>query len=979
MSNQNVMEMNSIKTLKELLNNISYILINNFNWQKIIILIDNKYGIFQTLSNSVVYDSETKTIIVDDLQIEFDLIKKLIKKGIKVDNSNFIIRLQNEHISKYFLPLKNIIEFTERQNIFIIPLNHRNKVLGAALLLNDSSILDIDDNIVNVIELFANQIALNIEHARLLGNEQRQKREIEILRQAALFITKSLDIDIVINHILKQMKQVVPFDSATVQILENNHLKIISCCGFSDEDIILGSIFNLDKNNPNKKVIESKCPYILNNAPSTYRSFRDEPRANNIHSWLGVPMIINEKVIGMISLDNISIDFYKENHSRLAFAFASQAAIAIENARLYEQAKNEINNRKIIEKALIESEKYYRSTIDSIPDYIHIIDRDLKITFINKAFIEWNNQLGISVNVIGKTVYETFPFLSENVLKEYEYVFETGKIHLSEDCVILKGEALTTVTHKIPVFKDKKVIQIITVIRDISNLKHFEETLANRNKFMDITMRSIHDGVISTDLDTNILFMNTAAEHLTGWTLEQSSDKPLCNIFKLINERNQLICNASIDKVRNIGELCFFSNNIFLLSMNGKKIMISASGAPIMGKNNLMIGFAIVFSDITEKSRMEQEIIKASKLESIGILAGGIAHDFNNILTAIMGNISLAKMEINSDNKIYSYLSDAEQASMHARDLTQQLLTFSKGGMPVKTLCSIQELIKESALFSLRGAKSKCQFDLPNDLWTIEADRGQISEVINNLIINADQSMPEGGIIDIKANNISITPNDHIHLNSGNYVKLSIEDHGIGINKEVIHNIYDPFFTTKQNGSGLGLTVVYSIISKHNGVISVESEVSNGTIFYIYLPACSKTINREKNTLEIVTGTGTILLMDDNKTIRNTTGKMLEQIGYNCDYASNGNELIDLYRTKINTGGYYDAVLMDLTIPGGMGGKEAAKILLEIDPNAKLIVSSGYASDPIMANYKNYGFSDVIAKPYEIKELSNVIRDVLRK
>ncbi|MCK4545054.1 response regulator, partial [candidate division WOR-3 bacterium] len=306
-------------------------------------------------------------------------------------------------------------------------------------------------------------------------------------------------------------------------------------------------------------------------------------------------------------------------------------------------------------------------------------------------------------------------------------------------------------------------------------------------------------------------------------------------------------------------------------------------------------------------------------------------------------------------------------------------LTFSKGGMPVKTLCSIQELIKESALFSLRGAKSKCQFDLPNDLWTIEADRGQISEVINNLIINADQSMPEGGIIDIKANNISITPNDHIHLNSGNYVKISIEDHGIGINKEVIHNIYDPFFTTKQNGSGLGLTVVYSIISKHNGIISVESEVSNGTIFYIYLPACSKTINREKNTLEIVTGTGTILLMDDNKTIRNTTGKMLEQIGYNCDCASNGNELIDLYRNKMNTEGYYDAVLMDLTIPGGMGGKEAAKILLEIDPNAKLIVSSGYASDPIMANYKNYGFSDVIAKPYEIKELSNVIRDVLRK
>ncbi len=838
MSNQNMMEKNSIEALRELLNNISHILINNFNLQQVIILIDNKYNTFQTLSNLAIYNSETKTIIANNSQTEIGLINKLINKGIKIDNSDNIVKLQKEHISKYVLPLKDIIKYAGRQNIFIIPLKHQNKVLGYALLLNDSNIFDIDDNTVNVIEVFANQIALNIEHTRLLENEQRQKKEIEILRQAA---------------------------------------------------------------------------------------------------------------------------------------------ITIKNTRLYEQAGNEIDNRKITEKAIIESEMYYRSTIDSIPDYIHIVDKDLKIIFINKAFIEWNNQLGIPTNIIGKTVHESFPFLSEKVFKEYEYVFKTGKTHFSEDCVILKGEVLTTLTHKIPIFKNKKVIQIITVIRNISKLKHFEETLANKNKFMDITMHSIHDGVISTDLNTNILFMNTAAEHLTGWTLEQSSGKPLRKIFKIVNEKSQLICNASIDKVRNTGELCYFSNNIFLLSKNDKKIMISASGAPIMGKSNIIIGFAIVFSDITEKSRTEQEMLKASKLESIGILAGGIAHDFNNILTAIMGNISLAKMEIDSDGRIYSYLSYAEQASMHARDLTQQLLTFSKGDMPVKTLCSIQELIKESALFSLREAKSKCQFDLPNDLWSIEVDRGQISEVINNLIINADQSMLEGGIIYIKANNITITPNDHIPLNSGNYVKISIKDHGIGISKKIIHNIYDPFFTTKQNGSGLGLTVVYSIVNKHNGYISVVSEVSNGTIFYIYLPAYSKTIIKEKDTLAIVTGKCTILLMDDNQTIRKTTYRMLKQIGYKCDCASDGNEAIDLYRNKMKTGEYYDVVLIDLTIPGGMGGKETSEILLEIDPNAKLIVSSGYTSDPIMVNYKKYGFSGFIAKPYDIKELSNVIRNVIRK
>jgi len=383
-------------------------------------------------------------------------------------------------------------------------------------------------------------------------------------------------------------------------------------------------------------------------------------------------------------------------------------------------------------------------------------------------------------------------------------------------------------------------------------------------------------------------------------------------------------------------------------------------------------------TQIAEKQRIEEELFRTRHLESLGILAGGIAHDFNNLLTAIMGNTSLAKMFTEPCTKIYARLEEVEKASIRARDLTQQLLTFSKGGAPIKKVTSIADVICDSSRFALRGSHARCKFNIMEDLWPVEVDEGQISQVVGNLAINADQAMPEGGVVEIRAENVTLLKEQVVSLEPGRYIRLSITDSGIGIPKDHLTKIFTPYFTTKQRGSGLGLATSYSIINKHGGVIIVESEIGRGTTFNIYLPASDKEIpKKEKNSMTTITGSGKILVMDDEEFIRNTAGEMLAAVGYTVGYANDGGEAIDLYIRARESGEPYDLIIMDLTIPGGMGGVETIQKLLEIAPDAKAIVSSGYANGPIMADFKEYGFKGVIAKPYRTDELCKVVQTVI--
>jgi PAS domain S-box-containing protein len=384
-----------------------------------------------------------------------------------------------------------------------------------------------------------------------------------------------------------------------------------------------------------------------------------------------------------------------------------------------------------------------------------------------------------------------------------------------------------------------------------------------------------------------------------------------------------------------------------------------------------------ILVDITERKKIEEEQLKVQKLESVGILAGGIAHDFNNIMTSIVGNIALAKMSSNIQKNIFEILTDAEEACRRAKDLTNQLLTFSKGGAPIKKISSIAKQLKDSARIVLRGSNVGYEFFIPPDLWAVEIDEGQINQVIFNLIINARQAMLDGGKIRISAENVIIDEQSALPLIHREYIKVTVKDQGIGIPNEHLQKIFDPYFTTKQKGNGLGLSSTYSIIKNHDGYIAVDSEVGKGSTFHFYLPAVSRHVPMvaEKKPV-LIEGEGKILLMDDDENILTSVSRTLMQIGYKVELARDGIQAIDIYK-KAMSSGPFDAVIMDLTIREGMGGKEAVGKLLEIDPEARVIVSSGYSTDPVMANYKKYGFCSVITKPYQIEALSELLHDVI--
>lgn len=379
-----------------------------------------------------------------------------------------------------------------------------------------------------------------------------------------------------------------------------------------------------------------------------------------------------------------------------------------------------------------------------------------------------------------------------------------------------------------------------------------------------------------------------------------------------------------------------------------------------------------------ERERAEEESRKHQKMESIAVLAGGIAHDFNNLLTAIRGNLQLAQM-FNTSPDAKQCMADCEKAAVRAMDLTRQLLTFSKGGAPVKSVASIAELIENNGTFVLRGTKSKCEFDFAEELKPVDIDPGQIGQAIDNLVINANQAMPDGGIVRIRAENIVIAAKTPLPLAPGEYVKISISDQGTGISKANLEKIFDPFFTTKATGSGLGLSTTYAIIKKHGGHIAVDSELGVGTIFFIYLPASQGVLKSSAGAEDgKYSGGGKVLIMDDQESIRNLLGKMLSIMNCECEYAEDGAKAIEKYNAAKAAGKPFDIVFMDLTIPGGMGGKEAAANLIRIDPAAVIVVASGYSNDAVMADYKAFGFSGRLDKPFRMQDLAKLMSVLMK-
>jgi PAS domain S-box-containing protein len=503
--------------------------------------------------------------------------------------------------------------------------------------------------------------------------------------------------------------------------------------------------------------------------------------------------------------------------------------------------------------------------------------------------------------------------------------------------------------------------------------------LASEKDRLAVTLFSIGDGVITTDIAGEIVLINRVAENLTGWVSEAAIGKLIREVFRIIHDQTvepdedfiaEMLANETVTQ----------GTDVVLVSKDGLKHLIDFRIAPIYDLQNNNIGSVLIFHDITSQRRMEKESLKIQKLESLGVLAAGIAHDFNNFLAGILANIQLSEIKLDHGKDITLYLKNIETAIHKAAGLTKQLLTFAKGGEPVKKVVSISGLIKDTVSFALRGSNVRSEFSIPSELWRVEIDEGQINQVINNLIINAVQAMPEGGTIIVNAENIKHDTTSPNHsLQPGDYLKITIADHGIGIPEENLPYIFDPYFTTKPTGSGLGLATSYSIIKKHHGSLEAESSGA-GTTFYIYLPASFEVpVIPANKTERYLQGTGKILLMDDEEIIRNTAGEMLRQIGYQVQLAEDGAKAIQLFSQAGKSGTPFDVVIMDLTVPGGMGGEKTISTLIEIDPEVKAIVSSGYANAPIMSRYREYGFRDIVTKPYRIEELHEKIEGLIHK
>ena len=461
--------------------------------------------------------------------------------------------------------------------------------------------------------------------------------------------------------------------------------------------------------------------------------------------------------------------------------------------------------------------------------------------------------------------------------------------------------------------------------------------------------------VIETDISGEITYHNEAAEQILmeiGQGKEVSLFLPddFVEILGKFKGENATRFNR---EVRING--AFFEENIFF-ARQFKTVRIYAT-------------------DITERKKMLDELLKAQKLESLGVLAGGLAHGYNNVLTAILGNLSLARMQLNPSHPVNKRIDACEKAAIQASELTQQLLTFSVGGEPVKKLIAPAPLIRNAAAFVLRGTNIRSAIELADDIWCVEADGGQLSQALNNLLINATQAMPGGGEVSIIGVNETLERGNPQQLPPGDYIRITVADHGCGIPQENLARIFDPYFTTKPQGLGLGLSAVYSIFRKHGGAIMVSSSIGEGSVFTIYLPALP---GRQADEEEVMKkgesrSSGKILIMDDEDFIREIASEILEFNGYAIESCADGNEAVDLYKAARERNLPFDAVILDLTVPGGLGGKEAAAQLLRIDPDAVLIVSSGYSNDPVIANYRQYGFRGAIHKPFDADTLTRAL------
>ncbi|MCK8602053.1 hybrid sensor histidine kinase/response regulator [Desulfoferrobacter suflitae] len=684
------------------------------------------------------------------------------------------------------------------------------------------------------------------------------------------------------------------------------------------------------------------------------------------------------KVVYLLNVDALS------SSALQAFKNSSVALIAILCALVsaavfyfYRLASRDIHRRKTAEDALRESESRLRSIVEHSSNLFYAYTTDHVLTYVSpqtrafldcepeEALVGWNKLLtNHPVNAEGYRISQKSIATGE---RQPPYPLQLiGK----------KGRIIWVEVNESPIVENGRTLAVVGALSDITERKSALDALQeSEERFRNMVELSPFPIAI-LEPDGRYSFLNKKFIEVFGYTLND------------IPTGRDWMRKAFPDSAYRREIIGLWLSDLYKFD----KFRVRRREATVRCKDGSLRDIVfrpvtiadgkqfITYEDVTDRNKAAREQLKMDKLESLGILAGGIAHDFNNFLTGIVGNISLAKEIAIDHHQVATKLKQAEKAALRAKELTQQLLTFSRGGAPIKQKTSLKELIIDSCEFILRGSKSLCNFDIADDLWSVEIDSGQISQAISNIVINADQAMKDGGVIEVRAENCRVKADSGLTVEPGRYVKITIRDQGIGISSEHLPKIFDPYFSTKEKGNGLGLTTVHSIVAKHGGCVCAESAPAVGTTLAVFLPALPEVSVAAQDSCgpEPFMGEGKILLMDDEETIRMVAGEMLTYLGYEVEYATKGEEAIAMYQQSRDAGQVYDAVIMDLTIPGGMGGKETMRVLRTIDPAVKGIASSGYSNDPVMANFRDYGFLAVLTKPYRTEEMRKALQSLAR-
>lgn len=674
-----------------------------------------------------------------------------------------------------------------------------------------------------------------------------------------------------------------------------------------------------------------------------------------------------------------------------------------------------ITDRKQIEEKLKESEQRLHNVIQGSPIPAFVIGQDHKVVYWNRALEELS---GIRAEeIIGtkeqwKAFYrEERPCLADLLVDQEleviprwypdKYIKSSliKEAYEASDFFPEMGESGKWLRFTAAVIRNShgELIGAIETLEDITERKHAEEELRNSEQRLHNVIHGSPIPAFVIGKDHRVLYWNKALEELTRikaeemvgtkhhWKAFYRDERP-CMADLLVDHAIEMIPKWYFEKYikSRLIEDAYEATDFFpALGDSGKWLRFTAGAIrDICGD---LVGAIETLEDVTERKRAEEESIRVEKLESLGIFAGGIAHDFNNLLSIMLRNIFLAKLSLTDEQQeaLAERLEIAEKVGHQAKELAHRLITFAKGGEPIRKIGSISQLFVNSVGLSLSGSDVRCEFSLPDDLWPVEMDDVQIRQVVNNLIVNAREAMPEGGVIKVHAENINVTSGNGLPLKEGEYVKLSMKDQGSGIPQDDLQKIFDPYFTTKPSGTargmGLGLAICYSIIKKHGGFITVDSEPAVGSDFIVYLPASPlREIIKKADHDPLVTIRGKILVMDDDEAVRSATGIILNYLGYDVEYAKDGGEAVELYRLAIEKGQSFSAVILDLNVPDGMGAREAIKELLAIDPHVKAIIACGYSDDPIISEFRKFGFQGAVEVPYDMEKMKDILGNLLK-